>query len=83
MWIGIGFAALAIIAFGVLSKMAGSPKDAFLMVRYAFPHMRSGNLKVGDSAPDALLVALNGSDHFRVRDRVAGKPLVLIFGSFT
>jgi len=83
MWIGITVGALIVIGFGVLSTMAGSPKDAFLMVRYAFPHMRSGNLKVGDFAPDARLVALNGSDHFRVRDRVAGKPLVLIFGSFT
>lgn len=83
MWIGISLAALALIAFGVLSKMAGSPKDAFLMVRYAFPYMRNGNLKVGDTAPDARLTALNGSDHFRVRDRIAGKPLVLVFGSFT
>jgi hypothetical protein len=40
-------------------------------------------LKIGDAAPDARLIALNGSDHFRIRERSAGKPLVLVFGSFT
>jgi hypothetical protein len=83
MWVGISLGALLLIAFGLLSKMAGGPKDALYMVRYAFPHMRSGNLKVGDVAPDAKLFALNGSDTFHVRERTAGKPLVLVFGSFT
>ena len=83
MWIGISLGALAVVAFIVLSKMAGSPKDALYMVRYAFPHMHRGNLKIGDAAPDARLVALNGTDRFRIRERAAGKPLVLVFGSFT
>ncbi len=83
MWIGISLGVLLIAAGVVLSKMAGSPKDALYMVRYAFPHMRRGNLKVGDSAPDARLVALNGTDRFHIRERSAGKPLVLVFGSFT
>jgi hypothetical protein len=83
MWIGIGIAAFVVIVYGVLSLMAGSPKDALLMVRYAFPHMRSGNLKVGAPAPDGKLTALNGSDHFLIRQHINGKPLVLVFGSFT
>ena len=83
MWVGIGIAALAVIVYAALSFMAGSPKDAFLMVRYAFPHMRSGNLKLGAPAPDGKLTALNGTDHFQIRQRINGKPLVLIFGSFT
>ena len=83
MWIAVAIAAFIAIVYGVLSLMAGSPKDAFLMVRYAFPHMRPGNLKVGDAAPDAKLVALNGSGYFQIRERVNGKPLVLVFGSFT
>jgi hypothetical protein len=82
-WIGITVGALAVLAFVALSVMAGGPKDALFMVRYAFPHMHSGNLKPGNSAPDARLVALNGSDHFHIRERAAGKPLVLVFGSFT
>lgn len=75
--------ALFIVAFIGLSLMAGSPKDAYGMVRYALPHMHRGKLKVGDDAPDARLVALNGSDHFHVRERTGAKPLVLVFGSFT
>jgi hypothetical protein len=83
MWIGITLGALAVLAFIGLSMMAGGPKDALYMVRYALPHMHRGNLKVGDAAPDARLAALNGSDHFHIRERVSGKPLVLVFGSFT
>jgi hypothetical protein len=82
-WIAITLGALVVIAFVGLSVMAGGPKDALYMVRYALPHMHRGSLKVGDDAPDARLVALNGSDHFRIRQRASGKPLVLIFGSFT
>jgi hypothetical protein len=82
--ITIGVAlALLVAAFVGLSVMAGSPKDAYGMVRYALPHMHRGTLKVGDDAPDATLVALDGSDHFHIRERTGGKPLVLVFGSFT
>ncbi len=80
--IGVALA-LFIIAFIGLSLMAGSPKDAYGMVRYALPHMHRGKLKVGDDAPDARLVALNGSDRFHIRERTGAKPLVLVFGSFT
>lgn len=80
--IGIALA-LFIVAFIGLSLMAGSPKDAYGMVRYALPHMHRGKLKVGDDAPDARLVALNGNDHFHIRERTGVKPLVLVFGSFT
>jgi len=83
MWIGIGLGALLLIAFVALSVMAGGPKDALYMVRYALPYMHRGNLKVGDSAPDAKLFALNGTETFHVRQRAVGKPLVLVFGSFT
>ena len=74
---------LLIAAFAVLSFMAGSPKDAYGMVRYALPHMHRGTLKPGDDAPDARLVALDGAGSFHLRERTAGKPLVLVFGSFT
>jgi len=70
-------------AFGVLSKMAGSPRDAYFMVRYALPHMHRGKLKVGDTAPDARLLAVDGSSHFHIRERTGTRPLVIIFGSYT
>jgi hypothetical protein len=74
---------LLLVAFGILSKMAGSPRDAYFMVRYALPHMHRGTLKVGDVAPDARLVALDGSSHFHIRERTGARPLVIIFGSYT
>ena len=74
---------LLIGAFVGLSIMAGSPKDAYGMVRYALPHMHRGNLKIGDDAPDARLVALDGNAHFHIRERTVARPLVVIFGSYT
>jgi hypothetical protein len=82
-WILISLGVLLVGAFVFLSFMAGSPKDVYYMVRYAFPHMHRGNLKVGDQAPDAPLVALDGSTTFHIREKTAGRPLVLVFGSFT
>ncbi len=74
---------ILLATFLLLCKMAGGPKDVYGMVRYALPHMHSSKLKVGDDAPDVRLVALDGSDHFHIRERTGGRPLVLIFGSYT
>jgi hypothetical protein len=82
-WIAGILAVLLLAAFGVLCWMAGSPKDAYGMVRYALPHMHRGTLKVGSDAPDARLLALAGTSHFHIRERIATRPLVLVFGSFT
>ena len=82
-WVGISLGALLVIAFVALSVMAGGPKDALYMVRYALPHMHRGNLKIGDSAPDARIYALDGTETFHIRERTGAKPLVVIFGSFT
>jgi len=77
-------AAILLVAVCVgLSVMAGSPKDAIGMVRYALPHMHRGTLQVGSDAPDATLVSLDGTSRFHIRERTNGKPLVLVFGSFT
>lgn len=82
-WFAGVLAVLLVAAFALLSYMAGSPKDAYGMVRYALPHMHRGNLKVGSAAPDARLVALDGTSHFHIRERTGARPLVLVFGSFT
>ena len=82
-WAGIGLGTLLLVAVVGLSVLAGGPKDAMYMVRYALPHMHRGNLKLGDNAPAARRFALDGSDTFHIRERSNGKPLVLIFGSFT
>jgi len=83
LWITIGIGAVAVLVFVGLSVMAGSPHDAIQMVRYAFPHMHRGDLRVGDSMPDIDLLALDGQSRFPLRERMKGRPLVLVFGSFT
>lgn len=83
LWTAASVGALLVLAFAALSVMAGSPKDALEMVRFALPYMHVGTLKVGDPAPDARLVALDGTTRFHIRERTAGRPLVLVFGSFT
>ena len=82
-WSLISFAVLVILAYVGLSVMAGGPKDALLMLRYALPHMHRGTLKVGDDAPDATLVDLDGATRFHIRQNTGAKPLVVVFGSFT
>ena len=82
-WGLIGMVVLLVGTAALLSYMAGSPKDAIGMVRYALPHMHRGNLNVGSDAPDATLVELDGQTRFHLRERSKGKPLVLVFGSFT
>jgi hypothetical protein len=82
-WTVIGLGVLLVGSYIALSVMAGGPKDALLMLRYALPHMHRGRLKVGDDAPDATLVDLDGATRFHLRQRVGARPLVLVFGSFT
>jgi hypothetical protein len=82
-WAAGSLAVLLVAAVAGLSYMAGSPKDAYGMVRYALPHMHRGTLKVGSDAPDARIVALDGISRFHIRERTGDRPLVLVFGSFT
>jgi hypothetical protein len=82
-WVLIAVAGLLLAAFIGLGFLAGGPKNAYEMARYALPYMHIGHLKVGDSAPDVQLVALDGKSRFQLRGHLAGRPLVLIFGSFT
>jgi hypothetical protein len=83
LWTTVSIGVLLVLGFAGLSLMAGSPKDAIGMVRFALPHMHVGTLKAGDTAPDVRLVALDGKTRFHLRERTSGRPLVLIFGSFT
>jgi len=83
LWTAISVGGLLVLIYIGLSIMAGGPKDAIEMVRFDLPHMHLGTLKVGGSAPDARLVALDGATRFQIRERAQGRPLVLVFGSFT
>ena len=82
-WFAAVFGVLLLLTFIGLSVMAGSPKDAYGMVRYALPHMHRGKLRPGDAAPDAAVLTLDGKDRFHIRDRINGRPLMVVFGSYT
>ena len=44
---------------------------------------REGTLKVGDKAPDVALGTIDGRPDVHLAELVGGKPLVIVFGSFT
>ena len=76
--LGIGAVLAAAAIAGVIVI---GPRNVIGMLRY--DQRRDGDLKVGDRAPDAMLVSLNGKGRQPMLDRTATKPTVLIFGSFT
>jgi len=75
----LALVALILIAAGVMVAQIG-PRNVIGMIRY--DQRREGDLKVGDRAPQAMLVALDGKTKQPLLDPGA-KPTVLIFGSFT
>ena len=77
--IGVGVLIVAVAAFFVVKI---GPRNVIGMLRY--DQRREGSLTVGTAAPDVALVGLDGTTPVRLHDRVGGgKPLVLVFGSFT
>ncbi len=77
----IGLGVVALLALCGFTYMIGGPRNLIGMLRY--DQRQEGTLKVGDRAPDVGLLALDGATPVRLADRLAGKPTVLIFGSFT
>ena len=71
--------AVVVLAAGVMVAKIG-PRNIIGMIRY--DQRRAGDLKVGDRAPDALLVSLAGRREVPLL-AARTKPLVLVFGSFT
>ena len=76
----IGLGAVLLLAASALAWMIG-PRNIIGMLRY--DQRREGDLKVGDKAPDVVLKSLDGTTDVRLLDAMRGKPLILIFGSYT
>jgi hypothetical protein len=77
--LGVGFLVFAAVAYGVISF---GPRNIIGMLRY--DQRQEGSLKVGDAAPSVDLLALDGKTTVPLKDAIGGgKPLVLVFGSFT
>jgi hypothetical protein len=77
-----------LLAVAVLVGVVGAfvawrigPRNIIGMIRY--DQRKEGSLKPGDAAPDVTLVSLDGKTPVRVSEQVGGKPLVLVFGSYT
>jgi len=71
---------LAFIAAGVAIYRIG-PRNIIGMLRY--DQRREGSLKLGDKAPDVSLRALHGGGQTSLLSYLAGKPLIVVFGSYT
>lgn len=79
--IGIGLGIVVVLAVGGMTYMIGGPRNLIGMLRY--DQRQEGRLKVGDRAPDVALLSLDGKTPVKLSEQLAGKPTVLIFGSFT
>lgn len=68
----------------VMSKIPGPVAFMVLPFETLWTHARGGMLNVGDPAPDFSLAKLDHSDHVQLSSLTAqGKPVVLVFGSYT
>lgn len=76
--LALGLLVLAVAAWFVYEI---GPRNIIGMLRY--DQRREGDFKVGDKAPDVVLKAIDGVADVRLLDAMRGKPLVLIFGSYT
>lgn len=70
-----------LIVIGSVRVWQIGPRNIIGRLRY--DQRREGALKVGDEAPDVALAALDGKAEVHLRASVGGRPLVLIFGSYT
>ena len=75
---------ILVVAVGLLGAFVAwriGPRNIIGMIRY--DQRKEGTLKPGDAAPDVALVSLDGKTPVRLSEQVGGKPLVLVFGSYT
>ena len=81
-WKKVGIVSgLVLIAAGAAALAVVGPRNVIGMLRY--DKREQGRLKVGDAAPDVLLVALDGATPVRISEKIGPRPLVLVFGSYT
>jgi hypothetical protein len=73
--------AVLLVGVGALIAWKIGPRNVIGMLRY--DQRKEGSLKVGDRAPDVSLVSLDGKTPVHLSEHVGGKPLILVFGSYT
>jgi hypothetical protein len=68
----------------VMKRMPGPVAFLIFPFETAWTNARAGNLRIGDPAPDFDLAKLDKSAQVRLSELTAqGKPVVLVFGSYT
>ena len=68
----------------VMARIPGPVAFLVLPFESLWTHARAGDLQVGDSAPDFSLLKLDKSASVQLSTLTAqGRPVVLIFGSYT
>ena len=71
---------LALVGAAFVVAQIG-PRNLIGMLRY--DQREEGRIRVGEPAPDVLLLSLDGTTRARLADLLGGQPVVLVFGSFT
>ncbi|HKU28142.1 MAG TPA: hypothetical protein VJQ54_21925 [Candidatus Sulfotelmatobacter sp.] len=67
-----------------MSKLPGEVPFMIFPFETMWMRARAGTLHIGDPAPDFTLAKLDKSSHVQLSSLTAqGKPVVLIFGSYT
>lgn len=79
-WLAGGILVIGLVLVVGAFWMIG-PRNLWGMWRY--DQRRDGDLRVGQTFPDVPLLALDGETTVRLKDQLAGRPLVLVFGSYT
>jgi hypothetical protein len=64
-----------------MESLAGGERDTVAATVSRF--RRPDTLRVGDPLPDVELLRLEGGGSISLRSLLDGRPLVLVFGSFT
>ena len=77
----LGGLGLVVVLLALIAVVNIGPRNVIGLLRY--DTRREGSLKVGDKAPAVTLLALDGTTGVPLTDRLHGRPLVIIFGSFT
>jgi hypothetical protein len=67
----------------IMSKLPEAPVFILFPFKPMWLFARSGHLKVGDPAPDFSLQTLDKKSRVRLSSFRGGKPVVLVFGSYT
>jgi hypothetical protein len=65
--------------------MSNMPVAIFLVAPFEtmWTRARAGSLHIGDAAPDFTLPTLDKTAHVSLSSFQSGKPVVLVFGSYT